>query len=790
MTQNSVSSVILKFTLDEQAQRRAIRGIADINDALEKTRKSTVSVDGVAERLNKQFAELARTQAIDKIAADAFNAAQVSGDWAASLEMVAQNLSDLGASDSEIAQVANTLARAQAEAAALADEFNAIEMPDLADFNRTGRGRRGGGGGSNLDRVDRLGSIGSQLLGGLGQGELANVAGIVGDVAGGIGSLGVAGVAAAGALGAISVAMSEYNRQLEAQKTALRGALDAQNRYYEAIGTLTSDQASAAIESEQGRIERLQQQRQEVQAAIDNAFAQAQQLFGGDVTARALEAAGQLPTAQLREQLAELDAALASSEGYVARLAQGQAEGVFATNDMIEAEKRLADQRTQSVNADFDALQKADALTAAQREEQISANTRQIQLLQQQGDALAAQGLSTDAVNESINRLAQENAILETVTWSLADAKAAEAEVSRRSLYATEQAFKADQMTAEQREARSTQISQEIAAYRELLDRGHLSADATAQLTQQITNLTIEQTELGEVTESTADKIAKLAAEQKLLSDQTDNYFKATEATVKAQEALTKAQADAQKVYDDYIAKSLEISTEIAEKEREILADGGEKRADIERKTQESIAKLMRDNGREQFNAVAERDALALFQSQQQAKDELDDERKAAADQIKEQEKAQAKQLASLQSSADKQTRALDASYRNQQAIAATAQLRAQVDLQNAKAAEIAIAANGANGMRSIVSNMWGQLTIETVNGVNAILTATRRLVGTGSFTGTTFGGTTAYVNGVNIGSPAAYDLFNVSSTPATFNRLFDSRLNQTLQISGASSPR
>ena len=46
-------------------------------------------------------------------------------------------------------------------------------------------------------------------------------------------------------------------------------------------------------------------------------------------------------------------------------------------------------------------------------------------------------------------------------------------------------------------------------------------------------------------------------------------------------------------------------------------------------------------------------------------------------------------------------------------------------------------------------------------------------------------GGTQMYVNGVNAGSPAAYDLYNVSSTRTTtqqvFNQMFDTRFNQTI---------
>lgn len=343
------------------------------------------------------------------------------------------------------------------------------------------------------------------------------------------------------------------------------------------------------------------------------------------------------------------------------------------------------------------------------------------------------------------------------------------AERAKLAQITTSAAVRADQLTAEQRAKRIDEINREI----ELLQ---IFGGASEETQAQIANLTAEADGLRMVFNSTADAAAELAAKTAAINQQTENYFDAVETTVRAEEALFKARQDAQAVYDKYTVDSRKISQDAEERYQEILAESGDKRADIIEKTEKQIQKIQRDSGRELFNAVAERDALAAYLAAQKADDQLQDAQDAQADQVKEFEKGQEKQLRALQSSVSKQVAALDASYRAQQQIAASAQSRAMIDLMNAKNAETQIALSGSNGVRTIMSQMWGQLTIEAVNGVSAILTQTRRLV-------SGMGGTNMYVNGVNANSPAAYDLVGVgTSTRTTTQQVFgavDTRLNQ-----------
>lgn len=685
MSQNNVSSVILKFTLDEASQRRVLKGVGDVEASLNKTAKGMRSVENVAESLNAEFANLARAKAIDKIEVSAIKAGKKTNDWYTSLKLVSEELSKIGATDSEISRVANAIGNAAAG---------------------EGGGRRQAGSLGRLGREVKAlpaiaisGNLSTDAIGKILYTADAGLSALGATAA----QVGAASAIAAPALIGVAVAMASYNKQIDQQKTALAGALNAQNRYYQALGTFTSEQAAKEFETETARLANLKQQRAETQAALDSAFRQSQEAFG-DPLARALDRVGQLPTAQLRDQLKELDAQIASTAGYTTRLGDGIRNLAFASQDAL---------------SDVEAA-------IAQREKFQQIQTR-VQL------------------NE------------------------------------VQLQVRANQMTSEARDKRRAEIEAEISVLEQSASSTTLTWQAQSELNAQITALRSESEILRRTFSSTADAAAELAARTETIKKQTDNYFDAVTATTKAQEDLAKAQQDAQAVHDKYIADTLEISRKADEQYQQITADGGDKRADIVRKTEDQIAKIQRDAGRALFTAVAERDALAALKAKEGASDQLTDAQKAQADQVKELEKGQAKQIESLKRSVDQQVRTRDTQYRNEAAQSANAALQAQITLQNRAYAEQAIAANGANGMRSIVSNMWGQLTIEAVNGVNAILTATRQLVGG-------IGGTQMYVNGVNAGSPAAYDLVGLPPPQTTaVNRAVDQRLSTYFNVAGYS---
>lgn len=673
---SQVASTILRYVVDERSIQRALQANKEVEELFGNTSKAELSAADAAAKLNAQFAELARAKAIEGITQEAIRAAQETDDWANALERVAQNLSNIGASDSEIQGVADALSNAQDAAQGTASAPTAAGEPGRAET------------------VDRLGSVGSQILSGLGQGDLANITGLVGDLGGSISSLGVTGGITAAALAAVSIAMSAYNQQMEEQRTALQGALDAQNRYYEAVGSFTSSQAAEEIQTEQGRLEQLRQQRAETQGALDSAFAQAQAAFG-DGVARALEAAGQLPTAQLRDQLKDLDQQIASSEGYTSRLTQAQADGVFAANDLEDAERQLADARTQGIQSDFVALEQADRLTAAQRQQQIDANNRSIQLLEQQKQALSDSGLDTTGIDGEIARLQRDNEIFQSVTSSLADAQAAEAEISRRSLLATEATLRADELTAEQRQQRIDAINVEIDQYQALLDNGHLSAEATEQLTQRIVDLKIEQGELGDVMESTADKTEKAKKAQEALDDLNERVAESTDQVMKANEKLAEAHKSAleatnewNKAVFEHEAAINEIQTNQLAKRQELQTKADDDLLKAQATTQKRILDITKKANATISNAISARDVGAFLLAKAAQKEQLDQEKDSYNEREKELRDTLRQQLVDQDKAARDAIARENQRWAEERATRLRANQQAIIDVQNAENAQ------------------------------------------------------------------------------------------------------
>lgn len=156
-------------------------------------------------------------------------------------------------------------------------------------------------------------------------------------------------------LGVVALAVTKYNESLEGSKKALDGALAAQEGYYDALENLTTEE----VEKEIARLEKtlpvIQQQRDETAAAIQGVWDAAVAQFG-DLGAKALEAAGQLPTGELKKRLGELDAQLQTNIQTTTRYNQGLAINAFAANDAAVAEEDLAAKR-QAAITNIQALQ-------------------------------------------------------------------------------------------------------------------------------------------------------------------------------------------------------------------------------------------------------------------------------------------------------------------------------------------------------------------------------------------------------------------------------------------------
>lgn len=257
------------------------------------------------------------------------------------------------------------------------------------------------------------------------------------------GAVGVVGIAVV----ALAVVFNKFSEGIEAAKKRLTAALSAQDAYYTALQENTTEATQKQIEQLKAARPFLEQQVAETQGALDSAFAQAQAQFG-DAAARALDAAGKLPTAQLREALDEQKATLQTNIDTTTRLTQAQEEGAFKANDLRAAEEELAKAREQylkELTGQFDdeaqlRLQLADLRRSGTSEELqafYQRNNDEINIIRNfLIPAYESAGVATGALTDRMHDLEHANELAEASVRSYIEqrereAKATEALVDR-----------------------------------------------------------------------------------------------------------------------------------------------------------------------------------------------------------------------------------------------------------------------------------------------------------------------------------------------------------------------
>lgn len=394
---DKTSNVLLKYTVDRASSQGALNSVRLLQEELGKTAKRELSVAQAADEMNQALAKLARQKALDIVAEDAAQAISQGKALNAVLKDTAEALSLVGASEDELRDVVNQLER----------------ISDLESKRASSGGAKGLGGVEQGKRVGDVGSLlsaagGLNLLGGAGAqlGELGQLGDIVQylpqakqgitELAGALGTStgGLIGVLGIGALAvvAVTVAVGEYNKALDIQREKLKGALSAQDTYYQAVGELTEDQAREEIDKRKRTNEALAQQIAETQGAIDRTFQQAQSNLS-DPLARILTATGQLPTAQLEEQLKKLREEYATNEQAAGRLQQGLESGAFAANSAADAEEKLAEARQQTIQA---AITDYERRRSAERDAQSFLQTATSENVQTRLEALKTERAQLD----------------------------------------------------------------------------------------------------------------------------------------------------------------------------------------------------------------------------------------------------------------------------------------------------------------------------------------------------------------------------------------------------------
>lgn len=404
---DQIARTVLQYAIDKAALAQVEAGTNRLKGKIAEAVTAAKTLDAIT--------KIGRAANIDRLGAQYGQLALKINNADKAAQSLSKQLAKIGASEFEIERAVAAFTRAQ----------------DV----------QGGGGQSGSSRTGAGAQKLAGLVSGFGGGAIAEPLRIISDFTE---TIAVAGpvVAAVGlGIGAVTLALGEYNKQLEVQRAGLTAALAGVDAYYQAIA---SGVTSEEIRKQVGEIEKLQGvlgvQRAEISRKITETWEDAVANFG-EAGAAALDLTGQLPLGQLREELARLDGQITQNNITNDRYTQGLETGAFATNDAVKAEEELAAARTKSIIGYADNIQqfaliraRADKLSTEQIaertktiEQEVAANDAAIKALRDSGDTSDEVKAKIQQYADANSKLNSEYQILLQSSTDLAKAREAEA---------------------------------------------------------------------------------------------------------------------------------------------------------------------------------------------------------------------------------------------------------------------------------------------------------------------------------------------------------------------------
>lgn len=430
----------------------------------------------------------------------------------------------------------------------------------------------------------QLVNIGTRALSEAGLGEAGQAINIVDDLARSLGQFGIAGAASVGILAGFTLGLAALDKQLESSKIALNAAIGAQEAYYKAVQTSTSDQVRAQIEQlRQGRAV-LQTQIDETRQTLEAAF---QQTAGAisDPLARILDATGRTPFQALNEQLQDLQKQATQSDLEIARLTQGLSSNAFAANDARAA----IDQLTKSLQSNVEQAAQ-DAADRVRFQDRAATSTR-------------------DQLREMIR---ERNVELEAL-------QAARAEIEQR--------------------------GSALENSEELLQQNTL---AIALVRQNLADLNAELANTGRARDTwdAVKNFFKGAVDT--VTDIGARVDRAGDINRRIAEIRGKGFEDLAKVELDLQRRILEITQDTAERRTDILRDAQDAERESLRDYTRERARIERDANRQLLSAVGRRDVLAFVEAQRSRDDALSDLQENLNEERQRRQQAAERQLSDL----------------------------------------------------------------------------------------------------------------------------------------------
>lgn len=377
-----VAEVLLRFKVAQQDLQAARQGFANLRSDVDQLQKRTLTSADAQKKLNVELEKLARQRAVDQIGRNFQTRINETNDWRKALELVNQQLVDIGASDGEIARVTAQIVR----------QTEALEAA-----------RRGGTAGGIKTAADQQGDLStglssiSSLVGGnqvlsLGA-DLSGVleylprvkeaiAGIPEAAKATYETIGKGGVGLIGAVGALTLALALSAEQFNKTKQAASADLDAREAALRLIQSGTQEEIQARIES----LRRNKAINQQIADDAESTLTALRQGITDQLGPAALGlaelgsslgiGAGELAAA--KDNASAAAAALNETNTELSLLEQYASAGASTTNDLAAAQERLNAAQVTAIQDQIDQQTQINRLfrtgTAEGIREQIAAN--------------------------------------------------------------------------------------------------------------------------------------------------------------------------------------------------------------------------------------------------------------------------------------------------------------------------------------------------------------------------------------------------------------------------------
>lgn len=183
-------------------------------------------------------------------------------------------------------------------------------------------------------------------------------------------------------------------------------------------------------------------------------------------------------------------------------------------------------------------------------------------------------------------------------------------------------------------------------------------------------------------------------------------------------EELVKAEAELARLRMEETAAAAELASEITRIQREAQAEydetiqeGVDRQLEILEDAQDREAEIRKKFGKENANAIAERDAKASYLAKQNAEESLDENEKRLSEQLKKEQAALDKRLKAITENANKAITAEQRRFDKEDQLRDRAIQQALVDQTNYQNGLAAITNNGAIRVRNNVTSIFGYMT-------------------------------------------------------------------------------